>query len=115
MPDARRVLVVDDNAVIGSGLAEYLARRGWDAQWATCGMAAQARWSVWPAGCVVLDWVLPGCLTGADLLRWLLAREPRPRVVVLTGLPGDLEVPPGVPVLRKPCDPEEVAGALEAT
>lgn len=110
---ADRVLVVDDNPVTASGLAEYLTRRGWDAQWASCGLAARARWSVWPARTVVLDWVLPGCLSGAELCRWLLAQDPPPRVLVLTGLPGRPEgVPPDVPVLNKPCDPEEVLRVL---
>jgi DNA-binding response OmpR family regulator len=113
----KRVLVVDDRAVQAEGLAEYLRRRGWEADWATCGPGVVRRWPLRPADAVVLDWLLEGhCMGAGELLKWLAAQDPPPAVLVLTGkAPEELVgLPPGVPVLQKPQEPEAVWRALEA-
>jgi DNA-binding response OmpR family regulator len=111
-----RVLVIDDDIATGDGLAELLRRRGWEAAWVTCAVAAMKHWQLRPAGAVLLDWVLPtcpACPSTGHLLRWFLSREAPPRVVVLTGLPGELPgLPPGTPVLHKPADPEDIVRVL---
>jgi DNA-binding response OmpR family regulator len=113
----KRVLVVDDRAVQAEGLAEYLRRRGWDAGYATCGPGVVRNWPLWPADAVVLDWLLEGhCMGAGELLKWLAAQDPSPSVLVLTGkAPEELhDLPPGVPVLQKPQEPEAVWRAVEA-
>jgi CheY-like chemotaxis protein len=112
-----RILVVDDNAVQGEALADYLGSRGHEAAWAPCLVGALAHLRRRRYDVALVDMVLPCCGPG-ELVRGLLAAPRPPALVALTGLaPGDpaLEVlPPGTPVLHKPADPEDVVRTLES-
>jgi two-component system nitrate/nitrite response regulator NarL len=77
-----RVVVVDDHALVGNGLAVLLGRRGVQADFAT-GREAQAGASTAGADVVVLDLDLEDGIDGVDLIGPLA--ESGARVLVCTG------------------------------
>ncbi|MBM6399945.1 response regulator transcription factor [Phycicoccus sonneratiae] len=79
----RRVLLVEDDAVIGEATAAHLARDGFEVAWHTDGLEA---WDAWraadpPFDLVVSDVVLPG-LDGASLTRRIRETDAVPVVLV---------------------------------
>ncbi|MGA8007789.1 MAG: response regulator transcription factor [Thiomonas sp.] len=81
--EAARVLIVDDHALVGAGLARMLEADGLQTQW--CGDASQAldairnaSWNV-----VLLDVSMPGS-DGLDLLKRIKASDPRLPVLMLS-------------------------------
>jgi two-component system response regulator RegA len=111
-----RVLLLDDDRVFGAMLARALARRG-----AAVGLAASsAELATVSAELrpthVVLDLKL-GTEFGLDLLPQLLAAEPRPRVLILTGYASVATAVQAIKLgaddyLAKPVDAEQVWCAL---
>lgn len=103
-------LVVEDNPVTGSGIADMLRRNGWRAEWATGVQDAVAKLKIFDPDLVVLDLGLKDG-DGRDLLRQSWSKQRR--VVVLTGAP-DEDVKalaaefPGVAVMQKPVDPADL-------
>ncbi len=81
--EAARVLIVDDHALVGAGLARMLEADGLQTQW--CGDAAQAldaiRNAAWNV--VLLDVSMPGS-DGLDLLKRIKAAHPRLPVLMLS-------------------------------
>ena len=55
-----RVLIVEDDPLLGDALAAGLKQRGFDADWVQDGRDAQAAMRVEPFAAVVLDLGLPG-------------------------------------------------------
>lgn len=67
-----KVLVVDDDALIASSVAAYLASAGYDPRTATDAVEGERAWRTWQPDAVVLDVVLPGS-SGLEILtrrRW---------------------------------------------
>jgi DNA-binding response OmpR family regulator len=78
-----RVLLVEDDALLGHGLHQGLMQHGFAVDWLRDGDQAEAALMAQGYDCVVLDWQLPG-LSGLDLLKRLRARRDRVPVLLLT-------------------------------
>ncbi len=86
-----RILVVEDDAVIGSELSKALSASGYDASLAPTGDAAMADARAHPPDLILLDLGLPD-VEGVDLCRRLRAELPLTVIVVLTARTAEFEV-----------------------
>lgn len=86
-----RILVVEDDAVIGSELFKALSASGYDAFVAADGQAALADAAASPPDLVLLDLGLPD-IDGVELCRRLRAALPMTVIVVLTARTEEFEV-----------------------
>jgi two-component system response regulator QseB len=113
-----RVLVIDDDRILGDGLKVGLEQVGWAVDWVRDGRAAQSVLEADKLDLVVLDLGLPG-KPGIEILRWLRARGDKVPVLVLTATHG---VPDRVAALdagaddylSKPFDLDELRARLRA-
>ena len=113
-----RVLIVEDDPLLGEALAAGLKQRGFAPDWVQDGREAQTAMRVAPFAAVVLDLGLPG-LTGLELLRSERARGNKVPVLILTardavqdritGLDGGAD-----DYVVKPTDLDELAARLRA-
>ena len=108
---APRVLIVDDDADIRTGLAEVFARAGFNAASAPDAAAMDG------ADLVVLDLMMPG-EDGLSAARRLAARG-WPPVIMLSALGDDADRIVGLEVgaddyLAKPCNPRELVARARA-
>lgn len=78
-----RILLVEDDALLGKGLETGLAQAGFAVAWARDGEDAQLALEAETFDAVVLDLGLPG-IDGLTVLRWLRARGHRVPVLILT-------------------------------
>lgn len=78
-----RVLLVEDDVLLGDGLQQGLIQQGYAVDWLQRGDEAEAALRAHRYDCVVLDWQLPG-LTGVELLQRLRARRDTTPVLLLT-------------------------------
>jgi len=78
-----RILVVEDDPLLGDGLAAGLRQRGFDVDWMRDGIAAELALRAEPYAAVVLDLGLPR-LDGLELLRRERAKGSRAPILVLT-------------------------------
>lgn len=78
-----RVLLVEDDVLLGDGLQQGLMQQGYAVDWLQRGDEAEAALFAHRYDCVVLDWQLPG-LTGLELLQRLRARRDATPVLLLT-------------------------------
>ncbi len=78
-----RVLLVEDDVLLGDGLQQGLIQQGYAVDWLQRGDEAEAAMLAHRYDCVVLDWQLPG-LTGVELLHRLRARRDTTPVLLLT-------------------------------
>lgn len=78
-----RVLLVEDDALLGNGLQQGLIQHGFAVDWLRQGEQAETALITHTYDCVVLDWQLPG-LSGLDVLRRLRARRDHTPVLMLT-------------------------------
>jgi CheY-like chemotaxis protein len=83
MPIVMRVLLVEDDDLIGSGVEAGLREAGFTADWAQDGRAANLALSVTAYALVVLDLGLPR-MSGMELLKWMRGRGENTPVLVLT-------------------------------
>jgi DNA-binding response OmpR family regulator len=86
-----RILVVEDDAVIGSELLKALSASGYDASLAASGQAAIADGHAHPPDLILLDLGLPD-IEGVELCRRLRADLPQTVIVVLTARTEEFEV-----------------------
>ena len=87
-----RLLLVEDDALIGSGLQQALRREGYTMDWVQDGKAAGAAVQMAPYGLLLLDLGLPG-QDGMQLLKGLRQRDDAVPVIIITardGLPDRL-------------------------
>jgi two-component system OmpR family response regulator/two-component system response regulator QseB len=113
-----RVLVVEDDPLLGRGVQAGLEQAGFAADWVRDGLAADASLAATDYAAVVLDLGLPR-LAGLDLLGHMRARGNRTPVLVLTardaledrvkGLDGGAD-----DYMVKPFQFEELAARLRA-
>jgi two-component system OmpR family response regulator/two-component system response regulator QseB len=113
-----RVLVVEDDPLIGDALAVGLEQRGFDADWVQEGREAQAAIRVEPFAAIVLDLGLPG-LSGLELLRSERARGNKVPVLILTARDAVQDRITGLDsgaddYVVKPTDLDELAARLRA-
>lgn len=114
----RRILIIDDDPVHGDGLVEYFRLQGYDAEWTVCLVGALAHMAIRKYDVIVTDLVV-ACLSPAKLINGLLSGPNTPKaIVVMTQLsPGDDKlavVPPGIPIIHEPVDPEQLLEVVKA-
>lgn len=78
-----RVLLIEDDELLGDGLQQGLSLQGFVVDWVKRGDHADAALQAHAHDCVVLDWQLPA-LSGMDLLRRWRARGDQTPVLMLT-------------------------------
>ena len=108
-----RVLVVDDDPTVVEVVLEYLRRDGFEAAYASDGLAALAVAAAAPPDLVVLDLMLPG-IDGLEVCRRLRAQRPDLPVVMLTARGEEEDRIAGLEVgaddyVVKPFSPRELA------
>jgi DNA-binding response OmpR family regulator len=113
-----RVLIVEDDPLLGDALAAGLKQRGFAADWVQDGRDAQAAMRVEPYAAVVLDLGLPG-LGGLELLRGERARGHKVPVLILTARDAVQDRIAGLDsgaddYVVKPTDLDELAARLRA-
>ena len=113
-----RVLIVEDDTLLGDALAAGLKQRGFQADWVQDGRDAQAAIRAEPFAAVVLDLGLPG-LSGIELLRGERARGNKVPVLVLTARDAVHDRIAGLDsgaddYVVKPTDLDELAARLRA-
>ncbi len=84
---SRRILVVDDEPVVRTGLAQALERLGFEVRLAAAGEEGLRIMAAWPAGIVLLDVRLPD-MDGVEVLKRLLQDHPETVVIMITGYPS---------------------------
>ena len=82
-----RVLLVEDDEMIGQSLSQALGGNGWSVDWVKDGMLAQSALADGDYACVLLDLGLPK-KDGIDVLRTARAKGDRTPVLVLTARDG---------------------------
>ena len=82
-----RVLVVEDDEMIGHGLAQALQAAGWSVDWVRDGVLAQGALDQGGYTCALLDLGLPRC-DGTEVLRRARAHGDETPVLVLTARDG---------------------------
>jgi two-component system, NtrC family, response regulator AtoC len=82
-----RVLVVDDEAVVRSGMARVLERQGLEVEVAADGGEALDKLASRPFCVVFLDIKMPG-MDGVEVLRQVRTHHPRTLVIMITGYPN---------------------------
>ena len=82
-----RVLLVEDDEMIGHSLREALQGQGWSVDWVKDGLLAQSAWDDGDYACVLLDLGLPK-RDGVEVLRQARLRGNTTPVLVLTARDG---------------------------
>ena len=82
-----RVLLVEDDEMIGHSLREALQGQGWSVDWVKDGLLAQSAWDDGDYACVLLDLGLPK-RDGVEVLRHARSRGNTTPVLVLTARDG---------------------------
>lgn len=113
-----RVLIVEDDPLLGDALAAGLKQRGFEVDWVQDGGDAQAAIGVEPFAAIVLDLGLPG-LGGLELLRSERARGNKIPVLILTARDAVQDRITGLDsgaddYVVKPTDLNELAARLRA-
>jgi len=78
-----RVLLVEDDSLLGDGVRAGLKQAGFAVDWTQDGLAAKLALETEEYSLMVLDLGLPK-LTGTELLKWLRNRESKLPVLILT-------------------------------
>lgn len=113
-----RVLIVEDDALLGDALAAGLKQRGFDTDWVQDGRDAQVAARAQPFAAIDLDLGLPG-MSGLDLLRGERARGNKVPLLVLTARDAVQDRIAGLDsgaddYAVKPTDLDELAARLPA-
>ncbi|MDD5036295.1 MAG: response regulator transcription factor [Methylococcaceae bacterium] len=113
-----RILVVEDDALLGDALRIGLGQAGFTADWVKDGISAQQAIRMEAFSAVVLDLGLPK-LAGLELLKWLRSAKNAVPVLILTARDAVADRIGGLDAgaddyLVKPCDLGELAARLRA-
>jgi DNA-binding response OmpR family regulator len=113
-----RVLLVEDDEMIGHSLREALSSQGWSVDWVKDGLLAQSAWADGGYACVLLDLGLPK-RDGVEVLRHARGRGDATPVVVLTARDGVDDRIYGLDLgaddyLLKPYEVRELAARMRA-
>jgi len=113
-----RILVVEDDALLGDAIQAGLKQAGYAVDWLQDGAAADHALASEPYSAVVLDWGLPR-LTGLQVLQRLRSRKASIPVLLLTARDTVDDRIQGLDsgaddYLVKPCDMGELAARLRA-
>ncbi len=85
-PSKHRILVVDDELTVCKSIRQVLVGSDYEVDMAQSGEEALSKEAARPYDVMVVDLMMPG-LSGLDLLRMLKARNPKARVIMVTGYP----------------------------
>lgn len=117
-PEARSILVVDDDAVFAGVVEDVLKAEGYRVSIATSGLAALELVGTAPFDLILIDIRMPE-LDGPGFFRELQSRDPERarRVMFMTGGAVEPDVAEllfslRVPYLRKPLSVDELRGAV---
>ena len=113
-----RILIVEDDRLLGEGILAGLRQAGFHADWVHDGVAGLAALRSEPFSAAVLDLGLPR-LSGLDVLRALRAAHDKTPVLILTARDTSRDVIAGLDAggddyLVKPFDLGELAARLRA-
>jgi DNA-binding response OmpR family regulator len=113
----RRVLVVDDEAVVCNSVRKILSRQGYQVDETDDGREALRRIEDTPYELIILDMVMPK-MNGIDVLREIKERKPRANVVMITGYASIDSAKEAIRLgandyLPKPFTPEELVRATQ--
>jgi DNA-binding NtrC family response regulator len=81
-----RILVVDDELTVCKSIRQVLVGGDCDVDMALSGEEALNKEAEQPYDVLIVDLMMPG-LSGMDLLRMLKSRNPKARVIMVTGYP----------------------------
>ncbi len=85
-PSKHRILVVDDELTVCKSIRQVLVGSDYEVDMAQSGEEALRMEAARPYDVLIVDLMMPG-LSGLDLLRMLKARNPKARVIMVTGYP----------------------------
>ncbi|MBZ4200655.1 MAG: response regulator [Methylotenera sp.] len=113
-----KILLVEDDALLGDGVRAGLKQAGFAVDWAQDGLAAKAALDSEDYALLVLDLGLPK-LSGMDLLKWLRAKRATLPVLILTARDTVADRVAGLNAgaddyLVKPFDLDELIARLNA-
>lgn len=113
-----RVLLVEDDTLLGDGIRAGLKQSGFAVDWVQDGQAAKLALETDAYALLVLDLGLPK-LSGTDLLKWLRGRELKLPVLILTARDTVADRVTGLNAgaddyLIKPFDLDELVARLNA-
>jgi two-component system, OmpR family, response regulator QseB len=113
-----RILLVEDDALLGDGVKAGLKQAGFAVDWTQDGQAAKLALETEEYALMVLDLGLPK-LTGIELLKWLRGNESKLSVLILTAHDTVSERVAGLNAgaddyLVKPFDLDELIARLNA-
>lgn len=81
-----RILVVDDEPTVCKSIRQVLVREDCQVDMALSGEEALNKEAEQPYDVMIVDLMMPG-LSGMDLLKLLKARNPKARIIMVTGYP----------------------------
>ena len=81
MARAARILLVEDDPLVGATLQNLLTQRGFEIEWVETGAAAIAAFDRHPPDLILLDLGLPD-EDGCEVCRWVRSRSQAPIIVV---------------------------------
>lgn len=85
-PAKHRILVVDDELTVCKSIRQVLVREDCEVDMALSGDEALRLDAERPYDVLIVDLMMPG-LSGMDLLKSLKAKNPKARVIMVTGYP----------------------------
>ena len=85
-PGKHRILVVDDELTVCKSIRKVLIREDCEVDMALSGEEALRKEADEPYDVMIVDLMMPG-LSGMDLLKLLKARNPKARIIMVTGYP----------------------------
>lgn len=83
-----KILIVDDDDIVGIGMSELLKDSGFDAAYATSGADAVEKAHKERYGLIFMDIVMPG-MNGVEAFRIIRRIDPDVKVVLFTGYYND--------------------------
>lgn len=115
---ARRILVVDDDALNARMIARVLESEGFSLEIALSGEEALVKISKWDPHLILLDIQMPG-LSGMDVLRQLRRKEKYVSILFISGHSSTEDVVSGLDAgaddyIRKPFEPAELLARVRA-
>jgi len=85
-PGKHRILVVDDELTVCKSIRKVLIREDCEVDMVLSGEEALRKEADEPYDVIIVDLMMPG-LSGMDLLKLLKARNPKARIIMVTGYP----------------------------
>ena len=85
-PGKHRILVVDDELTVCKSIRQVLVREDCEVDMALSGEEALRKEAERPYDVIIVDLMMPG-ISGLDLLKMLKARNPKARIIMVTGYP----------------------------